>query len=485
MASSTDSDNSLLIQPDSSRGSSVSSGLQEEYDELLKYAIVTPKLGQPRSSEQLSLPQLRIPPEPVTTIHEYSDSSNHSRIETDSLASGRDSAMGSDELETERQNRTKTSNVTSILGGTTGMISSVYISSSFSKLDKQASINQMEKSTHGDHMMQLSNKIEKWNEEYRNKILNEVDTMRLNMEESLHQKFHSQEKEFQNTITTLQNEVESLQELLHTYESSLKRKDIVISNLTRALHTSKEKQEMMRAFSHWKTRLVDEKRLNFTSKLARQHWEHSLKKKSWRSWRMLVEGGWKRKVEQACQLKAQEVCVQLTRDYEAQVAELSQSLENSRAEISKLEHGRRVFEEDMKKAFMRSVCALNLEAMTMFQTPESEDTSRDENIPDVTEDHDVTGMTQKIQPSVTEKPKQPPTEVRRNVRLIQPTSNNSDMTSHNSSKQPRDLRGHAVLVKRHHPNIQNYQTQQKLCHVEKQPNTPVRSISCKWNTGSN
>nr|XP_002130350.1 centrosomal protein POC5 [Ciona intestinalis]XP_026691867.1 centrosomal protein POC5 [Ciona intestinalis] len=471
MASSTDSDNSLLIQPDSSRGSSVSSGLQEEYDELLKYAIVTPKLGQLRSNEQIPLPQLRIPPEPVTTVHEYSDSSNHSRMETDSLASGRDSAMGSDELETERQNRPKPSNVTSILGGTTA--------------DKQASINQMEKSTHGDNMMQLSNKIEKWNEEYRNKILNEVDAMRLNMEESLHQKFHSQEKEFHNTITTLQNEVESLQELLHTYESSLKRKDIVISNLTRALHTSKEKQEMMRVFSQWKTRLVDEKRLNFTSKLARQHWEHSLKTKSWRSWRMLVEGGWKRKVEQACQLKAQEVCVQLTRDYEAKVDELSQSLENSRSEISKLEHGRRVFEEDMKKAFMRSVCALNLEAMTMFQTPESEDTSRDENIPDVTEDRDVTGMTQNIQPSVTEKPKQPPTEVRRNVRLIQPTTNNSDMTSHNSSRQPRDLRGHAVLVKRHHPNIQNYQTQQKLCHVEKQPNTPVRSISSKWNTGSN
>lgn len=51
-----------------------------------------------------------------------------------------------------------------------------------------------------------------------------------------------------------------MKELLHTYETSLGRKDCVISNLTRALQTNKEKQEMMRALSTWKLRLNEEKR---------------------------------------------------------------------------------------------------------------------------------------------------------------------------------------------------------------------------------
>jgi len=41
-------------------------------------------------------------------------------------------------------------------------------------------------------------------------------------------------------------------------------------------------------------------------------------------------------------------------------------LESARAEVGRLHRERDHYEEAMKKAFMRGVCALNLEAMTMF-----------------------------------------------------------------------------------------------------------------------
>ena len=40
-------------------------------------------------------------------------------------------------------------------------------------------------------------------------------------------------------------------------------------------------------------------------------------------------------------------------------------------EISVLKKAQSHFEENMKKAFMRGVCALNMEAMTMFHDPPS------------------------------------------------------------------------------------------------------------------
>lgn len=46
-------------------------------------------------------------------------------------------------------------------------------------------------------------------------------------------------------------------------------------------------------------------------------------------------------------------------------------MEEAKAEILRLHSERDQYEDTMKKAFMRGVCALNLEAMTMFQSKDS------------------------------------------------------------------------------------------------------------------
>ena len=49
---------------------------------------------------------------------------------------------------------------------------------------------------------------------------------------------------------------------------------------------------------------------------------------------------------------------------------MNEALESARLEVRRLHEERDHYEEAMKKAFMRGVCALNLEAMTMFQEPD-------------------------------------------------------------------------------------------------------------------
>ena len=44
--------------------------------------------------------------------------------------------------------------------------------------------------------------------------------------------------------------------------------------------------------------------------------------------------------------------------------------DEAQKEINVLRHARDLCEQDMKKAFMRGVCALNMEAMAMFRHPE-------------------------------------------------------------------------------------------------------------------
>ena len=57
--------------------------------------------------------------------------------------------------------------------------------------------------------------------------------------------------------------------------------------------------------------------------------------------------------------------------------QLNEALEAARTEVSRLHEERDRYEETMKKAFMRGVCALNMEAMNMFHEAEKEGTRED------------------------------------------------------------------------------------------------------------
>ena len=61
-------------------------------------------------------------------------------------------------------------------------------------------------------------------------------------------------------MTSLQNELESMKELLHTYEQSIERKDDVITNLTRGMQKQKDKFDMLKTFCEWKIKHNDVKR---------------------------------------------------------------------------------------------------------------------------------------------------------------------------------------------------------------------------------
>ncbi|NWX33268.1 POC5 protein, partial [Notiomystis cincta] len=200
-------------------------------------------------------------------------------------------------------------------------------------------------------------------------ILTELKNWKLNLIQH-HKLQMKQEKEKHAAhVRQLQNEMENLKELLHTYEISVSRKDeVVITNLTQALEKQKERVELMRKFTLWRIQHVKAKQEEYAMRIADTHFRTALMKKAWAAWRSVSEERWKDKVTRACQLRAEDVCVQLTNDYEAKIAELTAALEQTKAEILQLHNERDHYEDTMKKAFMRGVCALNLEAMTMFQS---------------------------------------------------------------------------------------------------------------------
>ncbi|XP_060075199.1 centrosomal protein POC5-like isoform X2 [Ylistrum balloti] len=284
----------------------------------------------------------------------------------------------------------------------------------------------------------MENLLDQWCLDLKRNVLAEYGQSKIRIVELRRQQMLRAQEKHASEMTALQNEVESMKELLHTYEQSISRKDQVISNMTHALQKQRERHDLLKKFSEWKIKHNDLKREKFASQLAAKHHERKLTRNVWDAWHSVIESKWRNRVERACQSKAQEVCMSLTNNYEAKIASLNEALEASRMEVSKLHTERDNYEEGMKKAFMRGVCALNLEAMTMFQSgenpqPGAEDQAYSDNLESSIPEKDMSAPKTIPQEAVyqsQQRSQQPPAKV-----ITSQATRSSTLSSMAQSKQ--------------------------------------------------
>ncbi|XP_060763136.1 centrosomal protein POC5 isoform X4 [Neoarius graeffei] len=377
------SDEEELTSPhlpqDSDRGSSVSSELQEEYEELLRFAVVTPKYD---------------PSVPSQLIH------SSSSLKPAQNSSAMDSAR-SEAVEDVRGNGRRSSPVREVISATCPQqLEGSRPQSQVSEGEEVASRSDRgSEGTHSDSdrsgksspdhvinvMMEMFvseenlNKMEDildtWSNNLKSNVMMELRRWKIAFVEQHRLEMTKEREKHAAHVAGINAEMDSLKDLLNTYQISNQRKDEVIVNLTRAVDRQRERVELMRSFTQWRLQHSAVKEEAQASKLAEQHYQLQLKKKVWAAWHSLIQRGWRERAERACRARAEEVCLQLSADYEAKLAEHAEALQKAQAEIQRLHRERERYEDSMKKAFMRGVCALNIEALSMFHTA---DTGRQE-----------------------------------------------------------------------------------------------------------
>uniref|UniRef100_H2ZVT0 Centrosomal protein POC5 n=1 Tax=Latimeria chalumnae TaxID=7897 RepID=H2ZVT0_LATCH len=335
---------SPVLPKDSDRGSSVSSDLQDEYDELLRYAVVTPKfepsvLGQSQHSSQ--------PP-----------------------ADGRVSSSTDDDL-SQHSAVVLGKSVRSCSDMESAFFCATYSERSSSRGPKtnnaeaqETAVTELPVPT--ANINRIENMLDAWSGNLKTNVVTELNKWRLTFIEQCRLEIKKEKERHTAEMATLMERIENLNEMLRAYETSIQRKDEVISNLVHGIKKEKEKLTQLRGFSEWRLLQNEAKREAFEIGVADRYYRMSLKRKAWVAWYTVIEGNWKVRVEKACQARAEEVCIRLSNDYEAKIAQLNDALEKAKAEIQRLRIERERFEDAMKKAFMRGVCALNMEAMTLF-----------------------------------------------------------------------------------------------------------------------
>ncbi|XP_037657683.1 centrosomal protein POC5 isoform X2 [Choloepus didactylus] len=365
---------SLPVLPhDSDQGSSVSSGLQEEYEELLRYAVVTPNIESSASQSFHTkgevVPDVRIP----AVIDDILPNQENSPVTTGET--GMEVGKGCD-LNTSGHSKTDGSTPVSSPRKPSHPVMDFFSSHLLGDSSSPAS-NSSHADAHeavvGDflisdeNLQKMENVLDLWSSELKTNVISELSKWRLNFIDWHRMEMRKEKEKHAVHLKQLGNQINNLKELQKAYEVSIGRKDEVISSLSHALGKQKERTELMRTFFYWRIGHIKSRQDVYESKLADQYYQRTLLKKVWKAWRSTIQKQWKDVVERACQARAEEVCVQISNDYETKVALLSGALENAKAEIQRMQHEKEHFEDSMKKAFMRGVCALNLEAMSIFQ----------------------------------------------------------------------------------------------------------------------
>ncbi|XP_076126605.1 centrosomal protein POC5 isoform X2 [Alosa pseudoharengus] len=368
MSSDEGEPSSPALPKDSDQGSSVSSELQDEYEELLRHAVVTPKFEPSTPSQLLQMSQLSASG-PISHLLEgrrsqptEEDSGRHSgRGVTSTRATplDRDSShvQASEDME--------------MLGRSPRNESVPERQQTASETSRQSSPDavitvETEVSVSEENMTRMENLLDMWSDNLKTNVLMELRKWKLAFAEQHKLALRKEREKHAADMVAVNAEMDGLKDLLHTYELSSQRKDEVIKNLSYALDRQRERLEMMRSFTQWRLRHGALREEAQGGRMAEQHYQQQLKKKVWAAWHSLISSRWKERVERACRARAEEVCVQLSNDYEAKMAENVEALQKAQAEIQKLHLERDRYEDSMKKAFMRGVCALNMEALSMF-----------------------------------------------------------------------------------------------------------------------
>uniref|UniRef100_A0A8C2D211 Centrosomal protein POC5 n=1 Tax=Cyprinus carpio TaxID=7962 RepID=A0A8C2D211_CYPCA len=220
-----------------------------------------------------------------------------------------------------------------------------------------------------ENLNKMENILDTWSTNLKSNVMMELRKWKLAFVEQHRLQLKKEREKHAAHMAAVNAEMDALKDLLNTYKISNQRKDEVIVNLSRALDRQREKLELMRSFTQWRLQQCAAREEG--ARLAEQHYHLQLKRKVWAGWHSLIQNRWQERVQRACCARAEDVCMQLSTDYEAKMAQVSGELRKAQAEIHRLHTERERYEDSMKKAFMRGVCALNIEALGMFNTGEA------------------------------------------------------------------------------------------------------------------
>ncbi|KAI9193232.1 uncharacterized protein BJ171DRAFT_532223 [Polychytrium aggregatum] len=219
-----------------------------------------------------------------------------------------------------------------------------------------------------DPMLRFAECLEGWTNVLKQSILTDFRTSR----EALVRQ-HSQQAETLRTqssylIDDLTAQLRNSENVAASYLTMLENKSKLVERMLLYIVYKREKALSVRFFASWKVAYAHRQQVNYGQQLARQQHIRHQQRKALRGWQRVAGIHWKRSVEKKARREAESSMEKLATEYEKRIAELNARIETLTLRLQESDSNRAKQQEDVKKAFMRGLCALNMEAMSVLKT---------------------------------------------------------------------------------------------------------------------
>lgn len=175
-------------------------------------------------------------------------------------------------------------------------------------------------------------------------------------------------------VNALQDEIERLKELNLKKDRELDRLHSQQSKMVESWtiqhdHVLRHRYQSM-VWSVWRRSFLDQQELKrLTAKFVHPHYRKRMLLKVISSWRSQARASKRVADEAYWRGQIQETTAQLIQDYEKNLSELRHQLAQAEDVIRYHHEDQTMVEEKLKQAFIRGVCALNREALSVFTSP--------------------------------------------------------------------------------------------------------------------
>ena len=377
-----------------SRGSSVSADFEDEYNQLLQYAVVLPSLAAgnrpPAQTMNLASNHQVIKPKPVKPVQNNNNTRQDpvgSESQSQSSTLSADNLMNSNSNSNSLMNSNNNSFLTfqSLAIDKSNKLNSQFAETSSGVQSEDNNSDKYQKTGQNFNLPQQTssntNNFQLFDEmaSQMKTALNQEIQQKISVERSkFATKLEKQKTQFTKEMKRLLDTLKSAQKEISNLQAELDQRDTAVDCLMNSLEKQKREFLARKAIYKWKDCLKEKRIEKFSEKLAEKHYSQVLLRKTLMNWKDSKNTQWKERVTLNCQSKAESMCKLLSEQYESKIEKLEAKLREHELENIKLKNEREDFQFQMKEAFMRGVCALNLEAMKVLSPNSSKSNSQTE-----------------------------------------------------------------------------------------------------------
>ncbi|KAJ3074020.1 Centrosomal protein poc5 [Podochytrium sp. JEL0797] len=169
------------------------------------------------------------------------------------------------------------------------------------------------------------------------------------------------------TVQSLTARVRDLENVVSVCREKMEARNLAVEGCGTEMVKMHNKTLTLQLFHTWRTKFKDAQRLHLAERMAASKGRTNALRRALFGWQRVCGVTWRKAVEKSIRVEAERAMHSLSLEYESKLRHLTTQLVSTQTRLTHSEQDRTRAQGEMKKALMRGVCALNMEAMSVFR----------------------------------------------------------------------------------------------------------------------